>query len=194
MLWEHPPRPRELAGATLGLVGLGSIGLAVARHAHEFGMTVVATREHPQRGAPATVARIYPSADIDRLLSECDWVVLAVPVTRETNRLVNAARLAKMKPEAYLINVGRGTLVDEKALAAALRERKIAGAALDVFEKEPLPADSPLWDMENLLITPHSAGLTDKLWERHYQQVTGNLRRYLSGQPLLSTVEKRAGY
>jgi phosphoglycerate dehydrogenase-like enzyme len=99
-----------------------------------------------------------------------------------------------MKPDACLINVGRGPLVDEAALAAALREKKVGGAALDVFPKEPLPADSPLWDVPNLLITPHTAALTDKLWERHYSQFSENLRRYLAGQPLLAVVDKRKGY
>ena len=99
-----------------------------------------------------------------------------------------------MKPDACLINVGRGPLVDEPALAAALREKKIGGAALDVFPKEPLPADSPLWDVPNLLITPHTAALTDKLWERHYALFSENLRRYLHGQPLLAVVDKHKGY
>jgi phosphoglycerate dehydrogenase-like enzyme len=99
-----------------------------------------------------------------------------------------------MNPDACLINVGRGPLVDEAALAAALREKKIGGAALDVFPKEPLAADSPLWDVPNLLITPHTAALTDKLWERHYALFSDNLRRYLAGQPLLAVVDKRKGY
>lgn len=99
-----------------------------------------------------------------------------------------------MKVDACLINVGRGPLVDEDALTEALRKHKIGGAALDVFEKEPLPADSPLWDLESLLITPHSAGLTEKLWERHYQLISENLRRYLAHQPLLAVVDKKRGY
>jgi phosphoglycerate dehydrogenase-like enzyme len=194
LLWESTPRPRELAGSTLGLVGLGSIGRAVARHGKEFAMTVIATREHPEKETPESVDRVYGAADLDRLLAESDWVVLAVPVTGETRGLIDARRLSLMKPDAYLINVGRGSLVNEKALASALGEKRIAGAALDVFEKEPLPAESPLWDLKNLLITPHSAGLTDKLWERHYLQVMENLRRYLSGQPLQWLVDKHAGY
>jgi phosphoglycerate dehydrogenase-like enzyme len=120
--------------------------------------------------------------------------VLAAPVTDGTKAIANAERLTLMKPDACLINVGRGDLVDELALAAALREKKIGGAALDVFSKEPLAADSPLWDAPNLLITPHTAALTDKLWERHYSLFSENLRRYLSGQPLLAVVDKRKGY
>jgi phosphoglycerate dehydrogenase-like enzyme len=99
-----------------------------------------------------------------------------------------------MKPEAFLINVGRGPLVDEMALLQALRDGKIRGAALDVFEEEPLPADSPLWDRENILITPHTAGIAEKVWERHYASITENLRRYLEGRPLHSVVDKKQGY
>ena len=107
---------------------------------------------------------------------------------------MNGERFAVMKPDAFLINVGRGAQVDEAALAEALREHRIAGAALDVFEQEPLPADSPLWQLENLLITPHTAGLTEKLWDRHYELFSENLRRYLSHQPLLHVVDKQKGY
>jgi phosphoglycerate dehydrogenase-like enzyme len=99
-----------------------------------------------------------------------------------------------MKPDAYLINVSRGQLVDEGALAAALRQKKIAGAALDVFSVEPLPQDSPLWGLDNLLITPHTAAVTEKLWERHYALMRENLRRYLAGEPLLGVVDKTKGY
>ena len=99
-----------------------------------------------------------------------------------------------MRSDAYLINVGRGPQVDEAALADALRSRRIAGAALDVFEQEPLPAQSPLWELDNLLITPHTAGLTEKLWERHYALFSENLRRYLAHQPLLFIVDKAKGY
>jgi phosphoglycerate dehydrogenase-like enzyme len=108
--------------------------------------------------------------------------------------MIGRSQLAKMKTDAYLINVGRGALIDEAALTDALRERKIAGAALDVFEQEPLPSDSPLWNLENLLITPHTAGMTEKLWERHYALFSENLRRYLNGQPLIALVNKKSGY
>jgi phosphoglycerate dehydrogenase-like enzyme len=120
--------------------------------------------------------------------------VLAAPVTASTTAIASAERLALMKPDACLINVGRGPLVDEPALIAALREKKMGGAALDVFPKEPLAADSPLWDAPNLLITPHTAALTDKLWERHYALFSENLRRYLNGQSLLAVVDKQKGY
>jgi phosphoglycerate dehydrogenase-like enzyme len=193
ILWDELPRVREVEGATVGLVGLGSIGRAVAKSGKALGMRVVAVREHPEKGSEGADA-VFGPAQIDDVFRQADYIVLAAPVTAGTKAIANAARLALMKSDACLINVGRGPLVDEPALAAALREKKIGGAALDVFPKEPLPADSPLWDIPNLLITPHTAALTDKLWERHYALFSENLRRYLSGQPLLAVVDKRKGY
>jgi phosphoglycerate dehydrogenase-like enzyme len=193
-LWREQPRPREVAGAILGLVGLGSIGRDVARHAASLGMKVIAVRDHPEQGKPAGVARVLPSSSLPELLSESDYVVLAVPITAATRGLMNGERIAMMKADACLINVGRGPLVDEQALVAALQSNKIGGAALDVFDKEPLAPDSPLWDLKNLLITPHTAGLTEKLWERHYLLIRENLRRFLSGEPLLAIVDKHKGY
>ena len=193
ILWDQVPRVREVAGATLGLVGVGAIGRHVVRTAKALGMRVIAVREHPEKGTDGADA-IFGPAQIDELFRQSDYVVLAAAVTESTRAIANAERLALMKPTACLINVGRGPLVDEAALAAALRKKKIGGAALDVFPKEPLAADSPLWDLPNLLITPHTAALTDKLWGRHYALVSENLRRYLDGQPLLAVVDKRKGY
>jgi phosphoglycerate dehydrogenase-like enzyme len=201
-MWRGPalsgsrrgPRPREVAGATVGLIGVGSIGREVAKRASALGMRVIAVREHPEKGSPESVEQVVVPSQIDKLLSQSDYVVLAVPLTPATRRLMNAGRLAAMKPDGCLINVGRGPLVDESALAQALRENKIGGAALDVFDQEPLPQDSPLWDLENLLITPHTAGLTEKLWERHYALIAENLRRYLNHQPLIAVVDKQKGY
>jgi phosphoglycerate dehydrogenase-like enzyme len=193
-MWETQPRVREVAGATLGLVGLGSIGREVARKASALGMKVIACREHPEKPRPQALSEVFGPAQIDELLAQSDYVVLAAPLTSETRSLMDAWRLAKMRPHACLINVGRGPLVDEVALAEALRAKRIGGAALDVFSKEPLPADSPLWDFDNLLITPHTAALTEKLWQRHYEMISENLRRYLSGEPLLAVVDKARGY
>jgi len=156
-------------------------------------MRVIAVREHPEKGSEGADA-VFGPAQIDEVFQQADYIVLAAPVTASTKAVANAERLALIKPDACLINVGRGPLVDEPAIATALREKKIGGAALDVFPKEPLAADSPLWDVPNLLITPHTAALTDKLWERHYVLFSENLRRYLSGQPLLAVVDKRKGY
>ena len=193
-IWESHPRPREVADATLGLIGLGSIGRAVARHASSLGMKVIAAREHPEKEIPAGVQQVLSSLQVEELLTLSDYIVLCAPVTPNTQGLMNGDRIAKMKPEACLINVSRGPLIDEAALIDALRGHKIGGAALDVFAQEPLPAASPLWDLDNLLLTPHTAGLTENIWERHYALYTENLRRYLAGQPLLGLVDKRKGY
>jgi phosphoglycerate dehydrogenase-like enzyme len=193
-MWETLPRVREVAGATLGLVGLGSIGREVARKASALEMKVIACREHPDKLHPESVSKVVGAAELDELLAESDYVVLAAPLTSETRSLMDAARLANMKADACLINVGRGPLVDDVALAEALRAKRIGGAALDVFSKEPLPPDSPLWELDNLMITPHTAALTEKLWERHYESISENLRRYLSGEPLLAVVDKGRGY
>jgi phosphoglycerate dehydrogenase-like enzyme len=193
-MWHSFPRPREIAGATLGLVGLGSIGSLVAKHGSALGMRVIGVRENLEKPKPVGVEAVFPTAEIDMLLAQSDYVALTVPLTPATTGLLNAVRFAKMKPGACLVNVGRGPLVEEAALLAALQQKQIAGAALDVFEQEPLPADSPLWDLENLLITPHTAGLTEKLWDRQYELISENLRRYLAHQPLLAVVDKQKGY
>jgi phosphoglycerate dehydrogenase-like enzyme len=192
--WRAGQRPRELAGATIGLVGLGSIGRTVAKHAAALGMQVIAAREHPESPKPDSVNEVLPSSRLDELLARSDYVVLAVPVTKATQSMISRPQFAKMKPDACLINVGRGALLDEAALIETLQNHQIGAAALDVFDKEPLPPDSPLWDLENLLITPHTAGMTEKLWERHYVLFSENLRRYLSGQPMLALVDKHGGY
>jgi len=193
-MWREGHRPREIAGATLGLIGVGSIGRRVAQMASALGMRVIAVREQIDKGAPDGVEAVFAPTELDKVLAQSDFVVMAAPLVSATESLLNAARLAVMKPDAFLINVGRGPQVDEAALTEALRNRRIAGAALDVFEHEPLPPDSPLWDLDNLLITPHTAGLTEKLWDRHYDLFSDNLRRYFSGQPLRYIVDKHKGY
>lgn len=192
-VWSEPPRPREITGATLGLVGLGSIGREVAKRASALGMHVIASREHPEKGAD-NVAALFSPAQLDELLLQADFVVLAAPLTSRTSNLLDTTRLARMKPDSYLINISRGPLVDESALADTLRKKRIAGAALDVFSKEPLPPESPLWDLDNLLITSHTAALTEKLWDRHYALFSDNLRRYLNQEALLGVVDKLRGY
>lgn len=190
---ENIPRPRELKDATMVIVGFGSIGTSLAKLARALGMRVVGVREHPEKGSEWADA-MYGFADFNRALAEGDFVVLATPVTERTRHLMNAERLECLKPDAYLINVGRGVLIDEEALLRALRADRFAGAALDVTTEEPLPPASPLWTMENLFITPHTAGFAEKMWERHYIAYSENLCRYLAGQALLWTVDKKAGY
>jgi phosphoglycerate dehydrogenase-like enzyme len=185
---------RELAGATLGLVGLGSIGRNVAKHASALGMRVIAVREHPEKEKPQDVDEVLPTSKLQELLAQSDYVVLSAPVTAQTTGMIGSRQLAAMKPDAFLLNVGRGPLIDEAVLVEVLRQHKIGGAALDVFDQEPLPPDSPLWGLEDLLITPHTGGISQKMWERHYVLFSENLRRYLSGKPLLGLVDKRSGY
>jgi phosphoglycerate dehydrogenase-like enzyme len=193
-MWSGRPRPREISGATVGLVGLGSIGMELAQRASALGMRVIAVREHTEKGVPHHVQAVFAPSQINELLCQSDYVVLAAPLTTETRNLIDAERLARMKPGACLINVSRGPLIHDAALTTALRENKIGGAALDVFADEPLPADSPYWDLENVLITPHTAAVTEKLWERHYGLIRENLYRYLEGKPLLALVDKTKGY
>lgn len=193
-IWNDGYHLCEIGGATLGLIGVGSIGSRVAQMASALGMRVIAVREHVEKGRPDGVEEVFPPSALDDLLSQSDFVVLAAPLLGATERLMNAQRFARMKREAYLINVGRGPQVDDIALEQALRTGQIAGAALDVFEQEPLPSGSPLWAVPNLLITPHTAGLTEKLWHRHYELFSENLRRYLAGEPLQYIVDKQKGY
>jgi len=192
-LWRGAMRPRELAGATLGVIGLGAIGRECVRLARALGMSVIAVREHPERGNEGADRVLGPS-QLSELLAEAEYVLLAAPLTPKTEAGIDDAAFSKMRPDACFVNVSRGALVDERALASALRQGKIRAAALDVFQTEPLPAESPLWDLDNLLITPHSAALTEKLWERHFARISENLRRYQAGQNLLGEVDKRRGY
>jgi phosphoglycerate dehydrogenase-like enzyme len=193
LLWKEQPRPREVAGDTVLVVGMGSIGREFTARAKALGMKVLAIRENPGKGTDGADA-VFAPGKLDELLPQAGYVLLCTPVTEATTRIINRARLAKMKPEAYLINVARGTLVDEPALIEALQSRRIAGAALDVFEHEPLPADSPFWSLDNLLITPHTAAVTERLWERHYDLIVENMQRFIAGKPLLNEVDKSRGY
>jgi phosphoglycerate dehydrogenase-like enzyme len=190
---ETAPRPRELKDATMVIVGFGSIGTSLARLAKSLGMRVVAVREHPEKGSDVADA-VYGFGDLNRALGEGDFVVLTTPVTEKTRHLMNTARFAHLKSGAYLINVGRGVLIDEDALLHTLRANQFAGAALDVTSEEPLPPHSPLWTMDNVFITPHTAGFAEKMWERHYASYTENLRRFLAGEPLLWIVDIMGGY
>jgi phosphoglycerate dehydrogenase-like enzyme len=191
--WTEPPAFGSLAGSTLGLVGLGAIGSALAARARALGMRVIAVRKHPAAD-PAPADEQWGVARLRDLLAECDWLVLVAPLTGETHGMIGARELSQMKPGARLVNLGRGALVDEPALVEALRSGRLAGAALDVFAEEPLPAASPLWELREVLVTPHTSGLAPRYWERAMQQFTDNLRRWLAGEPLRNVVDKRAGY
>jgi phosphoglycerate dehydrogenase-like enzyme len=192
-LWRSAMRPREVRGATLAVIGLGSIGKECVRLAKALGMRVIAVRERPELGSEGA-DRVFGTAQIKEALAEADYVLLAAALTAKTASLFSNDLFASMRSDACFLNVSRGELVDETALERALRTNRIRAAALDVFVTEPLPADSPLWKLENLLITPHTAALTDKLWERHYVRFSENLRRYLDGRPLVGEVSKHKGY
>jgi phosphoglycerate dehydrogenase-like enzyme len=192
-LWHEHPRPREVADSTVAVIGMGSIGREFTARAKALGMKVIAVRENRSKGTDGA-DEVFISTELDQVLPRADYVLLCTPVTPATSGIINAERLSRMNPDAYLINVGRGPLVDEAALLQALKDRKIAGAALDVFNEEPLPADSPFWPLDNVLITPHTAAVTERLWERHYRLIAENLRRFLAGDPLLNQVDKIRGY
>jgi phosphoglycerate dehydrogenase-like enzyme len=192
-IWKEQPRPREVRGAMLVVVGLGSIGADVAEMAAALKMHVIGVREHPERGA-AGAHEVVGFDALDNAIAQADFVVLAAPLTPRTSHLIDGRRLQLFKPTAFLINVSRGALVEEAALVKALREHKLAGAALDVFEEEPLSRWSPLWKMPQVLITPHTAFLTQNVWHRHYEVFAANLKRYLAGERLEGVVDLKRGY
>ncbi len=183
-----------IQGRTMGIVGLGAIGSRLARMAAALGMRVIATRRDPKAERPAEVAEVMPPAALSRLLAESDVVVITAPLTAETRGLIGASEMALMKPTAILINVSRGKLLREKDLVEALAGGRLAAAGLDVFEHEPLPADSPLRGMPNVVLTPHIAGFREDYWEAAVELFAENLRRYRAGWPLLNLVDKQAGY
>ncbi len=191
--------PDELHGRTVGIVGLGAIGREVARLAKAFGMRVLACRRscsYPQERLAEVpgVDLLLPVSELRRLLAEADYVVLAVPLTPETRGLIGREELAAMKTGACLVNVARGPVVDEDALLEALRSGHLGGAVLDVFREEPLPSESGLWDLPNVILTPHIAGGTPRYVERAVDLFCDNLRRYVAGQPLRNVVDPRRGY
>lgn len=177
-----------LAGAALGIVGLGGIGTEVARRGLAFGMRVRAV-DPVREQAPEGVTVAKPER-LPELLGESDYVVIAAPHTPETRKLFRRPQFQQMKRTAYLVNVGRGVIVDLADLTAALRAGEIAGAGLDVFETEPLPADHPLWQMPNAILTPHVAGFAPCIAERHLEVLLDNLRRFQDGAPLRNVADK----
>jgi phosphoglycerate dehydrogenase-like enzyme len=186
------PRPIEdVSGQLLAVAGLGPIGREVARLAAGLGMRGVGFRRSPRGDEPCET---HPLAELDAWLPRVDWLVLALPLAEETRHLLDARRLALLPPRARVINVGRGALVDEAALAAALAERRLGGAALDVFEVEPLPAESPLWSLPNVIVTPHSSGTNPGNQLRAAEIFLDNLDRFVRGAALRNEVKaERAG-
>jgi phosphoglycerate dehydrogenase-like enzyme len=179
----------HLGDATLGIVGLGNIGAEIARRGLAFGMRVLAV-DPVRTQAPDGVAQLWRPERLPDLLAASDFVVIAAPHTPETVKLFRRAQFRQMKRSAYIINIGRGAIVDLADLTAALDSCEIAGAGLDVFEVEPLPADHALWKIENVILTPHIAGYSPRIAERHLGVLLENLRRFQGGEPLLNVVDK----
>jgi phosphoglycerate dehydrogenase-like enzyme len=199
--WDRPQRagfsPQEpifeLCGRTLLLVGVGAIGQRIAQVASALGMRVLGIRRNPEQAVPGVEA-MYGPEQLLSVLPEADFVVLTVPLTPETRGMIGEPALRAMKREAYLLNIGRGGTIREETLVRALQEGWIAGAGLDVFEREPLPSDSPLWQMRNVIVTPHYAGLTPRYEQRALAIFFDNLARYVAGGPLRNVVDKELVY
>lgn len=186
-----------LRGKIMGVVGYGEIGRECAMLAKALGVKIYATRRKPELSAQDPILdRIFPSTQLHEMLKEVDVVLAAAPLTPETKHMLGAPEFDVMKRSAIVMNVGRGPVIDEAALVQALQEKKIAAAALDVFEEEPLPADHPFWDMENVLISPHCTDRTrDPDWlDLSMQCFVDNFHRYVKGEELLNVVDKKAGY
>ena len=190
---NHAPNMLELSDATLGIVGLGNIGGEIARRGAGFRMKVMAVDLNPAAQAPG-VEQVWGLDGLDELMQVSDYLAVSVPRTRETIGLIDARRLALMKPSAHLIVVSRGRIVEEAALIAALQERRLAGAGLDVTATEPLPTDSPLWELPNVILTPHTSGASVQTRERGWQLILENLRRFIAGEALLNVCDKEAGF
>jgi phosphoglycerate dehydrogenase-like enzyme len=204
--WERF-KPHELRNSTVGIVGYGSIGRQVAGLLRQFGATVLATKRDAMQpndvgyapedlGDPQGdfVHRLYPAQALKSMLKDCDFIVVAVPLTDETRGMIDAQVLAACKSNAYLVDVSRGGIVDHPALIKALVEHKLAGAALDVFPEEPLPKKSPLWEMQNVIITPHIAGISPHYDERAMALFAENLSRYVADLPLHNVYDFKKGY
>ena len=204
--WQ-PLEARELRDVTVCIVGLGSLGRAVGALATAFGCRVVATRRRPEAGNDAAegagdepflgsvmLDRVVPPERLPELLAEADFVVLAAPLTPDTNGLINDETIAAMKPGAWVINVARGELVDERALARALRSGRLGGAVLDTFREEPLPPTSMLYDLPNVILTPHTSWSSARVLDRSVGLFCDNLRRFAGGRPLVNVVDPTAGY
>jgi len=193
--WQGPRNSAlcELAGKTMLLIGVGAIGERTAEIAASFGMKVIGIRRNPEKSAPFIDTMVGPDA-LHQCLPQADFVVLTIPDTAETRGMLDEAALRSMKPSAYIINIGRGGTIDQDALIQALQEGWIGGAGLDVTDPEPLPEDSPLWGMENVIITAHYSGRTPHYTERALAIFLDNLARYVGGEPLKNVVDKGLGY
>jgi len=192
--WHHSELNLEIHGKTIGIIGVGAIGKETAKIAKAFGMNVLGVRNSGR--LDEFVDRMYFSHQLDEILPHCDYVVVTLPLTQETHHLFGKKQFELMKKTAFFINIGRGPIVDEGSFISALNEGQIAGAGLDVFEKEPLSPKSPLWDMENVIVTPHTAGATEHYAKRVIEDIfIPNLKLYLNNQtPSINLVDYKKGY
>ncbi len=192
-VWQRGAPVIHLAGTTLGIVGLGGIGLEVAKRGHAFDMKILAIDPAP-KARPGYVEAIHGPEELHTVLAKADFVVICTPHTGETEYMIDEGALAAMREAAILINIGRGKVVDLEALTRALEGGEIGGAGLDVFEVEPLPEGHPLWGMDNVMITPHLAGVSPEVQGRRMALIVENARRFCSEEPLLNVVDKKRGY
>jgi phosphoglycerate dehydrogenase-like enzyme len=192
-LWTAPVKPRELNGQIVLFIGFGEIGRETARLLRPLDMRIWAVT-HSGSSSSDLAERVFTASKLREALPHADFVVVSAPDTPQTRNMLGAPEFALMKPTAYLINVARGTLIDEPALIDALRSNRIAGAALDVTVKEPLPPESPLWKLPNAFITPHVSGATENTWERQEELIAENLQRWFEGKKLLNVVDLARGY
>lgn len=192
--WHHANMNLEIHEKTIGIIGVGAIGKETAKIAKAFGMKVLGMRHSGK--AEEYVDDMYTANQLDLLLPKCDYVVVTLPLTKETTHIFGAEQFEQMRPSAFFINIGRGEIVNEEALVMALNDGEIAGAGLDVFEKEPLSEDSPLWGMDNVIITPHTAGSTEHYNKRVVENILiPNLKDYISGKmPTINLVDFSKGY
>ncbi|MGC2402576.1 MAG: D-2-hydroxyacid dehydrogenase [Acidobacteriaceae bacterium] len=184
----------EIDTQTVGIVGYGDIGEAVAQRVHAMGMTVLALKRHPPERLDPLIDRFYKSEELLTMLPLCDYVVSCLPLTPETHHMIGEKEFAAMKPTAVVINVGRGPVIDEAAMVKALTEKRIKGAGLDVFEKEPLPPGDPMYKLENVLLSPHCADHTKEWLNRAMRFFVQQYHRFSEGDPLDNVVNKRLGY
>ena len=192
--WSSVDQVEEMSSKTVGIVGLGRIGTEIAQKTKCLGMRVIAIKRDPSQNPSKNVDRLFHPSDLNQLCAESDFVVLSLPLTKETEGMIGDAQFRSMKRTAYLINVSRGKIVREDELVEALKQGRIAGAGLDTFENEPLSVNSELWDFKNVIITPHVAGLTPHYMERLTAIFCENLNRFLQEQPLINVVDKNLGY
>jgi phosphoglycerate dehydrogenase-like enzyme len=184
----------EISRQTAGIVGYGDIGRAVAWRLHAMGMQVLALKRNPPAEPDPLIAEFYKPANMAAMLARCDYVIAAAPLTPETHHMISDAAFAAMKPNAVVVNVGRGPVIDQVALLRALTEKKIRGAGLDVFEQEPIPPADPIWRLDNILISSHTADRTRTWHDEAMQFFVAQYERFRRGEPLKNIVEKRLGY